>query len=107
MDTASDIGKVLTTLTTKKRINEANAQAGLGLLLPEAKVRSITLQDVLVDTGATTLCLPQEAIATLGLELLKEVSISTATDAVRIVGSLFDDSIKTFDHHRDRRHKLG
>ena len=76
MDTTSDIGKVLTTLTVTNRIDQANAKAGL---IPDDKIRSITLQDVLVDTGATTLCLPQEAIETLGLELLKEVSVSTAT----------------------------
>ncbi|MEX0270706.1 aspartyl protease family protein [Leptolyngbyaceae cyanobacterium UHCC 1019] len=37
------------------------------------------MQKVLVDTGATTLCLPKDAIAQLGLDLLKEVDVSTAT----------------------------
>lgn len=76
MDTTSDMGKGLTTLTVTNRIDQANAKAGL---IPDAQIRSITLKDVLVNTGATTLCLPQEAIETLGLELLKEVSVSTAT----------------------------
>ena len=77
MDTTSDMGRVLTTLTVTNRIDQAKAKEGL---IPDDKIRSITLNDVLVDTGATTLCLPPEAIETLGLELLKEVSVSTATE---------------------------
>ena len=76
MDTPSDMGKVLTTITVTNRIDEANAKKGL---IPQNQVRSITLNDVLVDTGATTLCLPQGAIAKLGLDLLKEVTVTTAT----------------------------
>jgi clan AA aspartic protease len=41
-------------------------------------VRSLILEQVLVDTGATTLCLPVEIIEELGLELLKEVDVATA-----------------------------
>jgi len=78
MYTTSDksMGKVLTTLTVKNRIDEANALRGL---ISADQVRSITLDNVLVDTGATTLCLPAQAIAQLGLELLKEVDVTTAT----------------------------
>ena len=76
MDAPSDMGKVLTTITVTNRIDEANAKKGL---IPQNQVRSITLNDVLVDTGATTLCLPQGAIAKLGLDLLKEVTVTTAT----------------------------
>jgi clan AA aspartic protease len=70
------MGKVLITLTVKNRIDEANASKGL--ISPD-QVRSLTLDNVLVDTGATTLCLPPETIAQLGLELLKEVDVATAT----------------------------
>jgi len=70
------MGKVLVTLTVKNRIDEANAAKGL--ISPD-QVRSITLDNVVVDTGATTLCLPARAIAQLGLELLKEVDVATAT----------------------------
>lgn len=70
------MGKVLVTLTVKNRIDEANAAQGL--ISPD-RVRSITLDNVVVDTGATTLCLPARAIAQLGLELLKEVDVATAT----------------------------
>jgi predicted aspartyl protease len=70
------MGKVLITLTVKNRIDEANAAKGL---ISSDQVRSLTLDNVLVDTGATTLCLPPETIAQLGLELLKEVDVATAT----------------------------
>ncbi|MEM9212995.1 MAG: aspartyl protease family protein [Cyanobacteria bacterium P01_F01_bin.150] len=76
MSETSDMGRVLTTLTVTNRIDEANAETGL---LPAEKVRSVTLNDVSVDTGATTLCLPANVIAELGLKLLKEVNVSTAT----------------------------
>ena len=78
MYTTSDksMGKVLVTLTVKNRIDEANAAKGL--ISPDL-VRSITIDNVVVDTGATTLCLPPRAIAQLGLELLKEVDVATAT----------------------------
>lgn len=78
MSTTSDksMGKVLTTLIVKNRIDEANAVRGI--ISPDL-VRSITLNNVLVDTGATTLCLPALAIAQLGLDLLKEVDVATAT----------------------------
>lgn len=70
------MGKVLVTLTVKNRIDEANAAKGL---ISADRVRCITLDNVVVDTGATTLCLPARAIAQLGLELLKEVDVATAT----------------------------
>jgi predicted aspartyl protease len=69
------MGKVLTTLTIMNRADQIRAEDGT--ISPE-QIRSITLEDVLVDTGATTLCLPAEAIAKLGLSLLKEVNVSTA-----------------------------
>jgi clan AA aspartic protease len=74
--TTEEMGKVLTTLTITNRADEVRAKDGT--IKPE-QVRSITLNNVLVDTGATTLCLPPDAIAILGLELLKEVSVTTAT----------------------------
>jgi len=72
---AITMGKVLTSLTIINRADQILAQRGF---MPLGQVRSITLENVLVETGATTLCLPQSAIAELGLELLKEVDVSTA-----------------------------
>ncbi len=74
--TDHSMGKILTTLTVKNRIDEAKAAQGL---ISSADVRSVVLHDVLVDTGATTLCLPAAVIAQLGLELLKEVNVTTAS----------------------------
>jgi clan AA aspartic protease len=71
-----EMGKITTTLTITNRIDQANAKQGL---IPPEQVRSMTLENVLVDTGATTLCLPQDAIAQLGLELLREVDVTTAS----------------------------
>src|SRR5579875_1065813 len=46
--------------------------------IDEVGVRSVTIDDVLVDTGATLLCLPSDVIASLGLRMLDEVPIETA-----------------------------
>lgn len=72
----SSMGKITTSLVITNRADQAIASRGL---MPAEEVRSMVLNDVLVDTGATTLCLPPKAIAELGLELLKEVDVMTAT----------------------------
>jgi len=69
------MGKVITQLTITNRLDEGMAERGL---LPVEQVRTITLDNVLVDTRATTLCLPIEVIDKLGLAPLKEVLTSTA-----------------------------
>ena len=73
---ADTMGKILTRLTVTNRIDQARAENGD---IPAETVRSVTIDDVLVDTGATTLCLPGEVIAQLGLALLREATVSTAT----------------------------
>lgn len=70
------MGKVLTNLTVINRVDQAFAEAGY---IPEEEIRSLTLENVLVNTGATTLCLPADAIEKLGLEILREVDVATAT----------------------------
>ena len=69
------MGKIITPLTITNRADQSAAARGF---LPEAHIRSIVLENVLVDTGATTLCLPAATIAQLGLDLLKEVDVITA-----------------------------
>ncbi|GAA6622453.1 retroviral-like aspartic protease family protein [Scytonema sp. NUACC26] len=69
------MGKVFTTLTVTNRADQIRAEDGT--ITPE-QVRSLTLKNVLVDTGATTLCLPLEIVAQLGLKLLREVDVATA-----------------------------
>jgi len=71
----NEMGKVFATLKIINRADEILAEAGV---IAEEQIRSIMLKNVLVDTGATTLCLPPEAIAKLGLKLLKEVDVATA-----------------------------
>ena len=71
-----EMGKVTTTLIVTNRIDQANAEDGI---ISPAQVRSITLNNVLVDTGATTLCLPKETIQQLGLKILREVDVATAS----------------------------
>jgi clan AA aspartic protease len=70
------MGKILTTLTITNRADESAATRGY---ISADEVRSVILKNVLVDTGATTLCLPAKIIAQLGLELLREVDVETAT----------------------------
>ena len=48
-------------------------------LIGETEIRKLVLNNVLVDTGATTLCLPKKYIEQLGLSILREVVVSTAT----------------------------
>lgn len=68
-------GKIITPLTVTNRADRNVAARGF---MPSDQIRSVTLNNVLVDTGATTLCLPSSIIAQLGLELLKEVDVETA-----------------------------
>jgi clan AA aspartic protease len=71
----SQMGKVLTSLTVINHADQIRAE--YGNISPE-QIRSVTLENVLVDTGATTLCLPADVISKLGLKLLKEVDVVTA-----------------------------
>lgn len=71
----TSMGKIITPLTVTNRADQNVAARGF---MPPDQIRSVTLNNVLVDTGATTLCLPASIIAQLGLELLKEVDVETA-----------------------------
>ena len=70
------MGKVHTSIVIINRADQIRAEDGT---IFAEQIRSITLKQVLVDTGATTLCLPTDLIHQLGLKLLKEVPVSTAT----------------------------
>ena len=69
------MGKIITTLTVTNRVDQSLAQRGL---IAVNEIRAITLEHVLIDTGATTLCLPSDVIAQLGLDLLRGVDVETA-----------------------------
>ncbi|MHC5934710.1 retroviral-like aspartic protease family protein [Nostoc sp.] len=70
------MGKVTTTITITNQIDQTLAERGF---IPTEQIRSITLHDVLVDTGATRLCLPKNIILDLGLPLQGEVDVKIAT----------------------------
>ena len=70
------MGKVTTTITITNQIDQTLAERGF---IPVEQIRSITLHDVLVYTGATRLCLPKNIILDLGLPLQGEVDVKIAT----------------------------
>ncbi len=70
------MGKVTTTITITNQIDKTLAERGF---IPVEQIRSIILHDVLVDTGATRLCLPKNIILDLGLPLQGEVDVKIAT----------------------------
>ncbi len=75
-DNESDaVGKVTSTITVTNNADEVKASCGV---IQASEIRSVVLNDVLADTGATTLCLPADVIATLGLEYMEEVGLETA-----------------------------
>ena len=84
---AEKMGRITTQLTITNRLDQG--LAAQGFISPDT-VRSVTLGDVLVDTGATTLCLPADVIARLGLTLKEEVMVATATTIE--TARLFEDA---------------
>ncbi|MDQ2830168.1 MAG: aspartyl protease family protein [Chloroflexota bacterium] len=84
---AETMGRITTRLIITNRADQIRAEDGT--ISPEA-VRSVTLDDVLVDTGATTLCLPRDTIAALGLRLLREAVAETATGSTTM--RIFQDA---------------
>jgi predicted aspartyl protease len=69
------LGMVATPLTITNHGDQIEAERGHR---KADAVRSVTLGEVIVDTGATTLALPADVIAQLGLDLQEEVPILTA-----------------------------
>lgn len=68
------MGQVIATVTVSNRIDQVLAERGF---IPTGEVRSCTLDDFLVDTGATLLCLPAAIISQLGLVQGGAVSVET------------------------------
>lgn len=67
-------GKILTNITVINRVDQFFAETGYK---PKEAIRSITLENVLVERSVTTLCLPADTIAFLGLEVLREVDVAS------------------------------
>ncbi|MBE9215864.1 aspartyl protease [Plectonema cf. radiosum LEGE 06105] len=80
------IGQVITTLSVTNRIDQVLAYRGF--ISPE-EVRTIILTDVLVDTGATLLCLPSAVINQLGLVEGGEARVETSAGVQK--GRIFRD----------------
>ena len=73
------MGQINAMLKITNLIDQSNAEDGL--IKPE-QIRSLEIS-MLVDTGATHLCLPSEAIAQLGLKPIREVLLETAAGPQR------------------------
>ncbi|WP_339383718.1 MULTISPECIES: aspartyl protease [unclassified Tychonema] len=72
------MGRVTATIAVTNEVDKMLAERGF---IATDQVRSITIDNVLVDTGATRLCLPEEIIAQLGLTLVGEI------DGPTVIGS--------------------
>ena len=70
------MGKMHTKLVIINNIDEILSEENV---ISKDKIRSCSIEDVLIDTGATTLALPARYIAQLGLKFMKTVAVSTAT----------------------------
>lgn len=69
------MGKVLAPITVTNWLDSELASAGFR---EPGAVRSIAVDEALVDTGATLLCLPRAVIEQLGLPFARSVEIETA-----------------------------
>jgi predicted aspartyl protease len=65
--------------TTLKLINHRDAIPAEEQMKKPEEVRTLTLDNVLADSGTSHFCLPEEVIKQLGLKLKREVTVQTAT----------------------------
>jgi clan AA aspartic protease len=70
------VGQIRTTLVVRNEADEVLAELGGR---DRTGIRSVELRDVLVDTGATTLCLPADLVTRLGLRFARNAVAETAT----------------------------
>ena len=70
------MGKVTAEMTIVNYRDEILSREGF---LQESDARQVHLKDVLLDTGATTLCLPKRYIEQLGLSSARIVAVATAS----------------------------
>lgn len=74
------MGHVRVTIMVANQIDQALVERGL---MDAGDVRAVTLDDVMVDTGATLLTLPIDIIEGLGLAVRREVIVRTAAGHAR------------------------
>lgn len=75
MAEATEMGRVT---VTAKIENLSDRYLARNKVIDAADIRSLVIEDALVDTGATRLSLPVKMIEELGLEQLGEARVSTA-----------------------------
>ncbi|MEP6519274.1 aspartyl protease [Microcoleus vaginatus] len=81
------MGQVITTITVTNRIDLVMAERGF---IGAEEVRSVTLDNVVVDTGATLLSLPAPIISQLGLKQVGERDVETSAGIKK--GRIFADA---------------
>ncbi|MDH5682052.1 MAG: aspartyl protease family protein [Spirochaetota bacterium] len=91
------MGKVIAKIKLSNYLDMGRAKAGD--IKPE-EVRSITTEG-LVDTGANYLCLPEEIVEELGLEIVKEVTCNYANGQKEKKKIADGVRITFLDHDRD------
>lgn len=74
--TNNPMGKVVVTIELINWADTVLAERGF---IPEEDIRSCTVDNALVDTGSTRLCLPADIIQTLGLKEIGTIDAQTAT----------------------------
>ena len=84
---AKQMGQVITTITVTNRIDRVMAERGF---IAAEEVRSVTLDNVVVDTGATLLSLPARIISQLGLIQVGERDVETSAGIKK--GRIFADA---------------
>ena len=71
----NQMSQVFTNITIINHADKIRAEYGI---ISAEQVRSVTLDNVLVSTRTTTLCLPTDIIYKLGLRVLQQVNAMTA-----------------------------
>lgn len=84
--TNKQMGQVIVTVMVANRIDQVLAQRGF---IRNEEIRDCVLEHVLVDTGATLLCLPTAIITKLGLVQGGEVTVETTAGVQQ--GRIFRD----------------
>ena len=69
------VGQIRTTITLRNNSDVERAYSGD---IDVSEIRTLTVENVLVDTGATDLALPSAMIEQLGLRPIREVDVETA-----------------------------
>lgn len=84
---AKQMGQVITTITVTNFIDLVMAERGF---ISAEEVRSVTLDNVVVDTGATLLSLPAPIISQLSLKQVGERDVETSAGIKK--GRIFADA---------------